>query len=42
MDLYSFSSMKGYSYPFHTLINKMLSLDMVRIDNQILQKQIFL
>lgn len=41
MDQCSFSSMKGYSYTFHTLINITLSLDRVRIDNQILQKQIF-
>lgn len=41
MDQCSFSSMKGYSYTFHTLINITLSLDMVRIDNQILQKKDF-
>ena len=41
MDQCSFSSMKGYSYTFHTLINITLSLDMVRIDNQILQKRFF-
>ena len=42
MEQCSFSSMKGYSYKFHTLINITLSLDMVRLDNQILQKKIFL